>query len=167
MRVQASGSLRPGDSREEAVLCGRAGGRIAAPRGSPAGAGTLTGCLALRPMENHLNSPSEGPTLSLSLSPPHSDVAPAFTQLPADTTVTDGMTATLRCEVSGAPRPAITWRRGRQRPCRRGRASAALSLGDAHGPATLGDAKPEGAPQLRGSACAQAQLAAGDLGGQR
>ncbi|KAK1343614.1 hypothetical protein QTO34_016394 [Cnephaeus nilssonii] len=35
-----------------------------------------------------------------------------FTQLPADTTVTDGMTATLRCEVSGAPRPAITWRRG-------------------------------------------------------
>ncbi|ELK28983.1 Protein sidekick-1 [Myotis davidii] len=39
------------------------------------------------------------------------DVAPAFTQLPADTTVTDGMTATLRCEVSGAPRPAITWRR--------------------------------------------------------
>nr|KAF6347352.1 sidekick cell adhesion molecule 1 [Pipistrellus kuhlii] len=40
------------------------------------------------------------------------NVAPAFTQLPADTTVTDGMTATLRCEVSGAPRPAITWRRG-------------------------------------------------------
>ncbi|KAM7142872.1 protein sidekick-1 [Molossus nigricans] len=40
------------------------------------------------------------------------NVAPAFTQLPADTTVTDGMTATLRCEVSGAPKPAITWRRG-------------------------------------------------------
>uniref|UniRef100_A0A673T7G1 Sidekick cell adhesion molecule 1 n=1 Tax=Suricata suricatta TaxID=37032 RepID=A0A673T7G1_SURSU len=41
------------------------------------------------------------------------NVAPAFTQLPVDTTVTDGMTATLRCEVSGAPRPAITWRRGK------------------------------------------------------
>lgn len=42
----------------------------------------------------------------------HLDVAPAFMQLPVDTTVTDGMTATLRCEVSGAPKPAITWRRG-------------------------------------------------------
>uniref|UniRef100_A0ABI7WIF8 Sidekick cell adhesion molecule 1 n=1 Tax=Felis catus TaxID=9685 RepID=A0ABI7WIF8_FELCA len=41
------------------------------------------------------------------------NVAPAFTQLPVDTTVTDGMTATLRCEVSGAPKPAITWRRDR------------------------------------------------------
>ncbi|CAI9173366.1 unnamed protein product [Rangifer tarandus platyrhynchus] len=40
------------------------------------------------------------------------NVAPAFTQLPVDTTVTDGMTAVLRCEVSGAPRPAIVWRRG-------------------------------------------------------
>uniref|UniRef100_A0A8D1ZJW5 Protein sidekick-1 n=1 Tax=Sus scrofa TaxID=9823 RepID=A0A8D1ZJW5_PIG len=42
------------------------------------------------------------------------NVAPAFTQPPADTTVTDGMTAVLRCQVSGAPRPAITWRRGNQ-----------------------------------------------------
>lgn len=42
------------------------------------------------------------------------DVAPAFTQLPVDTTVTDGMTAVLRCEVSGAPRPAIVWSRGRR-----------------------------------------------------
>ncbi|XP_074201685.1 protein sidekick-1 isoform X2 [Camelus bactrianus] len=40
------------------------------------------------------------------------NVAPAFTQLPVDTTVTDGMTAVLSCGVSGAPRPAITWRRG-------------------------------------------------------
>ncbi|XP_068823910.1 protein sidekick-1 [Capricornis sumatraensis] len=40
------------------------------------------------------------------------NVAPAFTQLPVDTTVTDGMTAVLRCEVSGAPRPAIVWSRG-------------------------------------------------------
>lgn len=42
------------------------------------------------------------------------NVAPAFTQPPADTTVTDGMTAVLRCQVSGTPRPAITWRRGNQ-----------------------------------------------------
>nr|KAF6448698.1 sidekick cell adhesion molecule 1 [Rousettus aegyptiacus] len=40
------------------------------------------------------------------------NVAPAFTRLPADTTVTDGTTAVLRCEASGAPKPAITWRRG-------------------------------------------------------
>uniref|UniRef100_A0A4W2C8V6 Uncharacterized protein n=1 Tax=Bos indicus x Bos taurus TaxID=30522 RepID=A0A4W2C8V6_BOBOX len=40
------------------------------------------------------------------------NVAPAFTQLPVDTTVTDGTTAVLRCEVSGAPRPAIVWSRG-------------------------------------------------------
>ena len=40
-------------------------------------------------------------------------MAPAFTQLPVDTTVTDGTTAVLRCEVSGAPRPAIVWSRGR------------------------------------------------------
>uniref|UniRef100_F6PJU3 Sidekick cell adhesion molecule 1 n=1 Tax=Equus caballus TaxID=9796 RepID=F6PJU3_HORSE len=40
------------------------------------------------------------------------NVAPAFTQLPVDTTVTDGMTAILKCEVSGAPKPAIMWKRG-------------------------------------------------------
>nr|XP_053782234.1 protein sidekick-1 isoform X3 [Desmodus rotundus] len=40
------------------------------------------------------------------------NVAPAFAQPPVDTTVTDGTTATLRCGVSGAPKPAITWRRG-------------------------------------------------------
>ncbi|KAM6157369.1 LOW QUALITY PROTEIN: protein sidekick-1 [Erethizon dorsatum] len=40
------------------------------------------------------------------------NVAPTFTQRPADTTVTDGMTAVLQCEVSGAPKPAITWKRG-------------------------------------------------------
>lgn len=65
---------------------------------------------------NPPGQPLRGSSLSLSPSPPpHTDVAPAFTQLPADTKVTDGMTATLRCEVSGAPRPAITWRRGRRR----------------------------------------------------
>ncbi|OBS57850.1 hypothetical protein A6R68_11028 [Neotoma lepida] len=41
------------------------------------------------------------------------NIAPAFTQRPVDTRVTDGMTAVLRCEVSGAPKPAITWKRGR------------------------------------------------------
>ncbi|XP_063127931.1 protein sidekick-1 isoform X2 [Rattus norvegicus] len=40
------------------------------------------------------------------------NIAPAFTQRPVDTTVTDGMTAVLRCEVSGAPKPAITWKKG-------------------------------------------------------
>ncbi|XP_039734833.1 protein sidekick-1 [Pteropus medius] len=40
------------------------------------------------------------------------NVAPAFTRLPEDTTVTNGTTAVLRCGVSGAPKPAITWRRG-------------------------------------------------------
>ncbi|XP_035870614.1 protein sidekick-1 isoform X1 [Phyllostomus discolor] len=40
------------------------------------------------------------------------NVAPAFAQPPVDTTVTDGTAATLRCGVSGAPKPAITWRRG-------------------------------------------------------
>ncbi|PNI35199.1 SDK1 isoform 4 [Pan troglodytes] len=39
------------------------------------------------------------------------NIAPVFTQRPVDTTVTDGMTAILRCEVSGAPKPAITWKR--------------------------------------------------------
>ncbi|KAH0631997.1 hypothetical protein JD844_019978 [Phrynosoma platyrhinos] len=42
------------------------------------------------------------------------NVAPIFTQPPADTTVTEGMTAVLRCDVSGAPKPAIAWRRGNQ-----------------------------------------------------
>ncbi|XP_058141692.1 protein sidekick-1 isoform X1 [Dasypus novemcinctus] len=42
------------------------------------------------------------------------NIAPAFTQRPADTTVTDGTTAVLTCQVSGAPKPAITWKRGTQ-----------------------------------------------------
>nr|XP_027812023.1 protein sidekick-1 isoform X1 [Marmota flaviventris] len=42
------------------------------------------------------------------------NVAPAFIRRPEDTTVTDGMTAVLRCEVSGAPKPAITWKTGSQ-----------------------------------------------------
>ncbi|KAL8175064.1 UNVERIFIED_CONTAM: Protein sidekick-1 [Gekko kuhli] len=42
------------------------------------------------------------------------NIAPTFIRPPADTTVTEGMTAVLRCEVSGAPKPAIAWKRGRQ-----------------------------------------------------
>ncbi|KAM4632544.1 protein sidekick-1-like [Discoglossus pictus] len=41
-------------------------------------------------------------------------LAPNFTIPPADTTVTDGMVATFSCEVTGAPKPAITWKKGNQ-----------------------------------------------------
>ncbi|KAG7459979.1 hypothetical protein MATL_G00216340 [Megalops atlanticus] len=41
-------------------------------------------------------------------------MAPAFTTAPSDITVTDGAVATFTCEVSGAPKPAITWRRDSQ-----------------------------------------------------
>ncbi|KAI1233713.1 Protein sidekick-1, partial [Lamprotornis superbus] len=42
------------------------------------------------------------------------NIKPAFIQPPEDTTVTEGMTAVLTCEVSGAPRPAISWKKGEQ-----------------------------------------------------
>uniref|UniRef100_A0A663NB43 Sidekick cell adhesion molecule 1 n=1 Tax=Athene cunicularia TaxID=194338 RepID=A0A663NB43_ATHCN len=42
------------------------------------------------------------------------DIKPAFIQPPEDTTVTEGMTAVLICEVSGAPKPAISWKKGSQ-----------------------------------------------------
>uniref|UniRef100_A0A8B9SEL6 Sidekick cell adhesion molecule 1 n=1 Tax=Apteryx owenii TaxID=8824 RepID=A0A8B9SEL6_APTOW len=42
------------------------------------------------------------------------NIKPAFIQPPVDTTVTEGMTAVLTCEVSGAPKPAISWKRGNQ-----------------------------------------------------
>ncbi|XP_053132291.1 protein sidekick-1 isoform X2 [Hemicordylus capensis] len=42
------------------------------------------------------------------------NIAPTFSQPPADTTVTEGMTAVLRCSVSGAPKPAIAWKKGSQ-----------------------------------------------------
>ncbi|KFV75189.1 Protein sidekick-1, partial [Struthio camelus australis] len=42
------------------------------------------------------------------------NIKPAFLQPPVDTTVTEGMTAVLTCEVSGAPKPAISWKRGNQ-----------------------------------------------------
>ncbi|KAL4624411.1 protein sidekick-1-like [Arapaima gigas] len=41
-------------------------------------------------------------------------VAPAFEKAPSDITVTDGATAMFTCDVSGAPKPAIVWRRGGQ-----------------------------------------------------
>ncbi|XP_070837515.1 protein sidekick-1 isoform X2 [Chaetodon trifascialis] len=43
-----------------------------------------------------------------------SSVAPTFTLPPSDQTVTDGNTALFDCQTSGAPKPAITWRKGSQ-----------------------------------------------------
>uniref|UniRef100_A0A3B4YMV0 Sidekick cell adhesion molecule 1 n=1 Tax=Seriola lalandi dorsalis TaxID=1841481 RepID=A0A3B4YMV0_SERLL len=43
-----------------------------------------------------------------------SSVAPTFTFPPSDRTVTDGNTASFTCQTSGAPKPAITWRKGLQ-----------------------------------------------------
>ncbi|KAJ8389678.1 hypothetical protein AAFF_G00115540 [Aldrovandia affinis] len=41
-------------------------------------------------------------------------MAPVLFRGPSDITVTDGTVATFTCEVSGAPKPAITWRRDTQ-----------------------------------------------------
>uniref|UniRef100_A0A673GMK1 Protein sidekick-1-like n=1 Tax=Sinocyclocheilus rhinocerous TaxID=307959 RepID=A0A673GMK1_9TELE len=41
-------------------------------------------------------------------------VSPSFTTPPSDITVTDGMSAVFTCETSGAPKPAIVWRKGSQ-----------------------------------------------------
>ncbi|KAJ8372867.1 hypothetical protein AAFF_G00276400 [Aldrovandia affinis] len=41
-------------------------------------------------------------------------MAPAFTKAPSDITVTDGTVAIFACEMLGAPKPAITWKRGTQ-----------------------------------------------------
>uniref|UniRef100_A0A8B9REK4 Sidekick cell adhesion molecule 1a n=1 Tax=Astyanax mexicanus TaxID=7994 RepID=A0A8B9REK4_ASTMX len=41
-------------------------------------------------------------------------LAPAFTAPPANITVTDGSAASFTCQVSGAPKPAITWKRDSQ-----------------------------------------------------
>ncbi|XP_060911472.1 protein sidekick-1-like isoform X1 [Labrus mixtus] len=43
-----------------------------------------------------------------------SSVAPTFTFPPSDQTVTEGNTALFTCQTSGAPKPAITWRKGSQ-----------------------------------------------------
>ncbi|XP_045904091.1 protein sidekick-1-like isoform X2 [Micropterus dolomieu] len=43
-----------------------------------------------------------------------SSVAPTFTFPPSDQTVTDGHIALFTCQTSGAPKPAITWRKGSQ-----------------------------------------------------
>ncbi|KAI4883982.1 hypothetical protein NFI96_003362 [Prochilodus magdalenae] len=43
-----------------------------------------------------------------------SGLAPAFTAPPANITVTDGSAASFTCQVSGAPKPAITWKRDAQ-----------------------------------------------------
>uniref|UniRef100_A0A8C1W930 Sidekick cell adhesion molecule 1b n=1 Tax=Cyprinus carpio TaxID=7962 RepID=A0A8C1W930_CYPCA len=39
-------------------------------------------------------------------------VSPSFTTPPSDITVTDGASAVFTCETSGAPKPAIVWRKG-------------------------------------------------------
>uniref|UniRef100_A0A8C1XK23 Sidekick cell adhesion molecule 1b n=1 Tax=Cyprinus carpio TaxID=7962 RepID=A0A8C1XK23_CYPCA len=41
-------------------------------------------------------------------------VSPSFTTPPSDITVTDGTSAVFVCETSGAPKPAIVWRKGSQ-----------------------------------------------------
>uniref|UniRef100_A0A9J8CL79 Sidekick cell adhesion molecule 1b n=1 Tax=Cyprinus carpio carpio TaxID=630221 RepID=A0A9J8CL79_CYPCA len=41
-------------------------------------------------------------------------VSPSFTTPPSDITVTDGTSAVFICETSGAPKPAIVWRKGSQ-----------------------------------------------------
>ncbi|XP_048847436.1 protein sidekick-1-like [Brienomyrus brachyistius] len=41
-------------------------------------------------------------------------MAPSFTRAPTDITVTNGTAATFTCQVSGAPKPAITWKRDAQ-----------------------------------------------------
>uniref|UniRef100_A0A672MXE1 Sidekick cell adhesion molecule 1 n=1 Tax=Sinocyclocheilus grahami TaxID=75366 RepID=A0A672MXE1_SINGR len=41
-------------------------------------------------------------------------VSPSFTTPPSDITVTDGTSAVFTCETSGAPKPAIVWRKGSQ-----------------------------------------------------
>ncbi|KAK7162105.1 hypothetical protein R3I94_004680 [Phoxinus phoxinus] len=41
-------------------------------------------------------------------------VSPSFTTPPSDITVTDGASAVFTCEISGAPKPAIVWRKGSQ-----------------------------------------------------
>nr|XP_015215986.1 PREDICTED: protein sidekick-1 isoform X1 [Lepisosteus oculatus]XP_015215987.1 PREDICTED: protein sidekick-1 isoform X1 [Lepisosteus oculatus] len=41
-------------------------------------------------------------------------MAPVFTRAPMDITVTDGTLAIFACEVNGAPKPAITWKKSGQ-----------------------------------------------------
>lgn len=69
---------------------------------------------ALAPLISHY--PPLGNRLSaffpLTLSSCVSGVAPTFTSPPSDQTVTDGNTALFTCQTSGAPKPAITWRKG-------------------------------------------------------
>uniref|UniRef100_A0A4W3K1G6 Sidekick cell adhesion molecule 1 n=1 Tax=Callorhinchus milii TaxID=7868 RepID=A0A4W3K1G6_CALMI len=40
------------------------------------------------------------------------NIAPSFTRVPSDIAVTEGAAAILYCEVSGAPKPGITWKMG-------------------------------------------------------
>ena len=56
--------------------------------------------------------------------------APSFTETPRDLKVVEGQTATLTCNVYGAPRPVITWSRGNvRRPVRPGNRVTILPSG--------------------------------------
>lgn len=59
-----------------------------------------------------LCAPLGGCRSEASLSSP-AGIAPNITRGPLDSTVIDGMSVVLACETSGAPRPAITWQKGR------------------------------------------------------
>ena len=46
-----------------------------------------------------------------------SEIAPTFTSQPQDTTVIEGQSARIHCQADGAPKPSITWLKGKMRRC--------------------------------------------------
>lgn len=63
-------------------------------------------------------------------------IAPNITRGPQDSTVIDGMSVILNCETSGAPRPAITWQKGKGAEGTGVRASMATRASSASSTAT-------------------------------